>query len=441
MLLVSDKRTVKTVKNIIAAIIFKGASILISLILVPLTLSYLTSYEYGVWLTLSSVMTWIYVLDIGLGNGLRNRLSEALALNDMELAKIYVSTAFYSLLLIVFLVYLIFLLLQHWVDWNVILNITGDRVANINSIVTIVFAFFCCSFVLKIIGNIYMAYQQSAINDLLSLLGNFLSFILIYLCTIFIPSSLEKVAFIFSGAPVVVFLIAYPITFKKYKSIRPSLKFVRIKYFKELMSLGTQFFIIQIACLVLFMTSNLVISQLFGPEEVTPYNIAFKYFSLVNIGFTVILTPIWSAITEAYTIKDMVWIRKVTKKLLWIWLGSVMITLLMIYIADKIYIWWVGDDVNIPFSLSFVCGIYVCIANWNNIFAYIINGIGKIRLQLYSSILAAILFLPLAFFFGRLWEISGVMLAMCFCLFISSVWSPIQYWKIISDKAQGIWNK
>ena len=153
MLLVSDKRTVKTVKNIIAAIIFKGASILISLILVPLTLSYLTSYEYGVWLTLSSVMTWIYVLDIGLGNGLRNRLSEALALNDMELAKIYVSTAFYSLLLIVFLVYLIFLLLQHWVDWNVILNITGDRVANINSIVTIVFAFFCCSFVLKIIGN------------------------------------------------------------------------------------------------------------------------------------------------------------------------------------------------------------------------------------------------------------------------------------------------
>lgn len=238
-----------------------------------------------------------------------------------------------------------------------------------------------------------------------------------------------------------VFLIAYPITFKKYKSIRPSLKFVRIKYFKELMSLGTQFFIIQIACLVLFMTSNLVISQLFGPEEVTPYNIAFKYFSLVNIGFTVILTPIWSAITEAYTIKDMVWIRKVTKKLLWIWLGSVMITLLMIYIADKIYIWWVGDDVNIPFSLSFVCGIYVCIANWNNIFAYIINGIGKIRLQLYSSILAAILFLPLAFFFGRLWEISGVMLAMCFCLFISSVWSPIQYWKIISDKAQGIWNK
>ena len=45
--------------------IFKGGTILISLILVPMTLSYLNPYEYGIWLTLSSTLAWIYTFDIG----------------------------------------------------------------------------------------------------------------------------------------------------------------------------------------------------------------------------------------------------------------------------------------------------------------------------------------------------------------------------------------
>ena len=88
--------------------LLKGGSIAISLLLVPLTLSYLNEYEYGVWLTLSSVLSWIYILDIGLGNGLRNKLTEAIALDDLKLAKIYVSTTFYSLTFIVIVIYAVF---------------------------------------------------------------------------------------------------------------------------------------------------------------------------------------------------------------------------------------------------------------------------------------------------------------------------------------------
>ena len=198
-----DKRTKKAAKNILASILFKGGSILTSLILVPLTLSYLNSYEYGVWLTLSSILSWIYILDIGLGNGLRNKLTEALALNNLQLAKIYVSTTFYALTFLIFFIYVLFLVIDQWIDWNIILNVDPNKVQNLNSIVVIVFAFFCVSFILKTIGNIYMAYQQPAVNDLLLLLGNIISLVLIYICTLFIPGSLEKVAILFSAAPVI----------------------------------------------------------------------------------------------------------------------------------------------------------------------------------------------------------------------------------------------
>lgn len=190
--------------------IFKGGTILISLILVPMTLSYLNPYEYGIWLTLSSTLAWIYTFDIGLGNGLRNKLTEALALNDLKLARIYVSTSFFSLLILVTAIYLLFILVQSWLNWELILNVNAQKVQNLSYIVVIVFTFFCASFVLRLIGNIYMAYQQPAINDLLSLIANIVSLILIYLCTVFTEGSLEKVAIIYSAAPVLIFLLAYP---------------------------------------------------------------------------------------------------------------------------------------------------------------------------------------------------------------------------------------
>lgn len=436
-----DVRTAKAVKNIAASVLLKGGSIAISLLLVPLTLSYLNKYEYGVWLTLSSVLSWIYILDIGLGNGLRNKLTEAITLNDWKLAKIYVSTTFYSLTFIIFIIYIVFLKTHQWLDWNVILNTDSLKVNNINSIVSIVFAFFCASFVLKTIGNIYMAYQQPAVNDLLLFLGNLVSLILVYICTLIYPGSLKKVAILFSASPVLVYLVAFPITFLRYKKIKPSFSFVRLEYLKHLMSLGGQFFIIQISSLIIFMTSNFIISQLFGPAQVTPFNIAFKYFSIVNMGFTIILTPLWSAVTDAYTQKDMNWIRNIFKKIIALWMVSVGITIIMIAISSFIYRLWVGSEIIIPVILSITCGIYVTIANWNNIFAYMLNGIGKIRLQLYSSIVSGMLFFPLAYYFGKRLGITGIMVAMCCCLFISSIWLPVQFWKILSGKATGIWNR
>lgn len=406
-----------------------------------MTLSYLNPYEYGIWLTLSSILTWVYIFDIGLGNGLRNKLTEALALKDLKLARIYVSTTFFSLLILVTTIYLLFLVLQPWMNWNLILNVDTQKVQNLSSVVIIVFTFFCASFVFRFVGNIYMAYQQPAINDLLSLIANVVSLILIYLCTLFTEGSLEKIAIIYSAAPVLIFLLAYPVTFWKLKEIRPSISWVRFGYLRELMSLGVQFFIIQIVCLVLFMTSNLIITQMFGPESVTPYNIAFKYFSLVNIGFTIIITPIWSAITDAYANKDLIWIRQTMRKLIGVWLAGIALTVIMVFISNYVYEIWIGDEVHIPFILSALCGLYVSISNWNNIFAYFINGVGKVRLQLYSSIISGVVFFPLAYCFGSTLGIAGVLLALCVCLLPSAIWSPIQYWKIVTSKATGIWIK
>jgi len=51
-------RTVRTKKNIGAMVVLKGISIASGFLLVPLTLHYLNATNYGIWLTLSSIIGW-----------------------------------------------------------------------------------------------------------------------------------------------------------------------------------------------------------------------------------------------------------------------------------------------------------------------------------------------------------------------------------------------
>ena len=66
-------RTASVKKNILASILIKGISIFVSLLIVPITLGYVNSTLYGIWLTISSVMLWLNFFDVGLTLGLKNR--------------------------------------------------------------------------------------------------------------------------------------------------------------------------------------------------------------------------------------------------------------------------------------------------------------------------------------------------------------------------------
>lgn len=57
ILVSGDKRSINVKKNVLGSIIIKGVSMIISFMLVPLTIGYVSSDLYGVWLTLSSILT------------------------------------------------------------------------------------------------------------------------------------------------------------------------------------------------------------------------------------------------------------------------------------------------------------------------------------------------------------------------------------------------
>lgn len=438
------ERSVKTKKNIFTSLLIKCVSVAISFLLIPLALDYLNPVKYGIWLTLTSVIGWFTFFDIGLGNGLRNRLAEAFAKGDRRLARTYISTSYALLAAIIGITYLSFIFIFPFVNWATLLNTPSQMNGEISRLIFIVFSFFSLQFIIKHISMILKADQRSAISGGINTLASLLSLAIVYALTKTTRGSLLWLSVGVSLANLVSPLIATVWFFSKdYKDLIPSFKYIDLKSGKDLMGLGFMFFIMQFAALVLFSTDSFIIARLFGPEQVTPYNIAFKYFSVVTMFFAIITTPFWSAYTDAYHKKDFSWIERITRKLTHFWLLLVVIVIAMILMAEYFYRFWVGEEIRIPFLLSVSMGAWVLIATWTTIFGNFLSGVGKIRLSLYHSFIMIILNIPLSVFLARNLGLgsTGVIIGTCLCVLPQVFLHPIQYRKIINNRAAGIWNK
>lgn len=438
------ERTVRAKKNILASFIIKGLNIAIGLILVPLTINYLNPIKYGIWITLSSIIAWFGFFDIGLGHGLRNRFAEALAIGNHKLAKTYVSTTYAILSIIIILVLILFYLVNPFLNWAAILNTGSDPTlkSELSLLALIVFTFFCLQFISKIITTILLADQQPAKSSLFDFCANALSLLFIIILTKVTSGSLIYIGAVFSIIPVLVLMLASFLLFNgRYKCYKPSIKSVDFSKAKDLFSLGIKFFIIQIAAVLLYQTNNIIITQLFGPAEVTPYNVAFKYFSIIMMVFSIILSPFWSAFTESWVRKEIDWIQRTMRKLFQIWSLILIAAIFMIIISPWVYKIWIGNNIIISSSLSILVGIWIIVNTWNGIFSYFLNGVGKIKIQLVIGISSALLNVPLAFLSGKVFGINGVIIINILLVLIGAFIYPIQYFRLINSSARGIWNE
>ena len=440
----TDERSITTRNNIIYSSLFRGVSMFMGLWMVPLTLNYLNPTKYGIWLTLTSIIAWFNFFDIGLGNGLRNKLAEAFAKKNYEMAKGYVSTTYAILTVIVVVLFVVFILLNKFINWDRLLNVQEVLNEDLSFLMLIVFFFFCFRFVFGLILTILNADQKLAISGFIDLMTAVVSLIGVYIISLTTQESLLLLGVFLSFAPAMVLVIA-TIWFlqKKYKAIKPSIKYINLKLTKDLTHLSFQFFLLQVVVLLIFFSNNIIIAQLLSPAKVSEFNVVHKYFSIITIVSVLILNPFWTAATDAYYAGDFNWLKKSSSRLIKVWGIISVVTVLMILVSPYVYQIWVKDALQISFRTSLFMGIYVIILSWQNSFVYLINGIGKIRLQLYLYTVMGIAVIPLSYFFIKVLKmgVEGSVMSMIICIIPAAIMIPIQFKLIINEKANGIFNK
>lgn len=444
---ISRKRTSLIRKNIILSFLVKGWSGLVEFLLVPLTLSCLGKYENGVWLTISSVLVWINQFDIGLGNGLRNKLATYLAHDDTAKAREIVSSTLFMLIFIIIPVTLILVLLIKILDVYPIFGVDKTIVNDLDNVIIVALLFVSSTFIFKFIGNFYMGLQLPVVNNLLVTCGQTLSLILTYWVYKSGSHSLMLIAIIYTMSPLVVYLLAYPYTFfYKYRNLAPSFRSFNMATIKEVLNLGVKFFLLQMASVMLFWTSNLLISKLLTPALVTPYQIVYRYFTIVLLAFSIICTPYWSATTDAFERNDFQWIRRSKHKLNVMMLLLTLLTVLMTVGSGAVYNVWiektVGEVVEIPLLLTVLVAVYVNVLIYSMSYSNFLNGFGALRLQMIMTVAAAVVFIPLAVISTSIYEsIYSIVVVMIAVNIPGLIVNKIQFSKILNKTARGIWKE
>jgi O-antigen/teichoic acid export membrane protein len=424
-------------RNIVTSFFIKGLGMLISFLLVPFTISLLNAEKYGLWITIFSIVSWFSMLDIGLGNGFRNKFVDAVAKGKTDLAKSYVNSFYSSMAIITLVLLTVGEIGVYYTNWTSILNLSLSFNENIKIIMMIVFGLFSVQLFSNNITIILMAVHKSAIRDSLVLINNVLIFCGIYLAKIYDLTSLLSIAFIFMIVPIFVNLIASLIFFSGILGIyRPSSFKILKHHLRSFFNLGIKFFIIQITALVLFTSSNLIITKLFGSAEVTPYNVAYRLFSVGLVFFTIIMNPFWSGFTHAFAEKSFLWIKQTINKLIRIWVLFSFIVCVVVLFSQKIFTLWVGDAVSIPMILSIQFGLFTILTTWTLIFNQFLSGVGDVKLMLRISVVQLICAIPLILIFAHTFKFGtvGVIAAINVILLIGAILMPIKSFKILNQK-------
>ena len=434
-------RSINAKKNIIVSFLIKGGSIITTLAVVPLTINFTSPERYGVWLTLGSIIAWFSFFDIGFGNGLRYKFAEALAKDDVKLAKSYVSTTYAVLSTIVVFVWGVLVSINTCINWHTILNVDVSIEEELKRAIFFIITFFSVQFVLKLICTLLTAIQKPAKGAFLYFFADILSLVTIFILTkIHTEGSLISLALITGSSSTIVLTIASVwFFFQDFKSYKPNICFVRFRHIKSLMGIGVKFFIIQIAAVFIFQCTNIIVIRILGPDQVTVYNVCYRYFSIPIMITGIITAPLWGAFTESYIKKDYTWMENTQKKLLTFWHCSIVLLLIMFLISKIAFRVWIGDSVSIGWYVSIAMMLNVVVAVRYNLFVGIIAGLGKLKLTLTLTIIFSFLYIPLAVLLGKSYGLSGVIITNLLINLVYSIFLPIQSNRIIKQTATGIW--
>lgn len=375
-------------QNVLGAFVVKGLSLVVSLFTLPAYMRFFQDQNVlGVWYTVLSVLTWVLNFDLGVGNGLRNKLALALAVNDQERARQVISSAYFMIGGLMLVLTAAGLGLIPLADWNRFFNVEADLISGetLAQVVRYAFIGIALQFFLRLISSILYALQKSAVNNAISLVTSVLLLVFVLLAPAGAPADslkLFSLGYVFcanlplAAATVMVF-------WGPLKKCRPGRRWVNAFCAKGVLSLGGMFFFCQIFYMVITNTNEFFITQYTDPANVVEYQIYNKLFTLVGTLFMLGLTPVWSAVSRAVAEEDYLWLRRVNRQLLWLTAAAAAAEFAILPFLQILVDLWLGPEaISIRYDYALIFALFGTAMIAQTTVSAIASGTGRIKLQM-----------------------------------------------------------
>ena len=394
----------------ITAMLAKVMSMIIPLVTVRITLSYMGEEIYGLWSAVTSFFTLFAFADLGLGSGLQTELSKASALEDKSIAKRLVSSTYVMLSAVASFFIIVFLIAYPFVDWAKVINAETEKtIAIVGSVVMAIVIPKFLNIPLALIQRTQTAMQEGYRTNLWSCSANLLSLIFVI---IIYYMDLGVLALIWASSmiSVIVALVNMIVYFRFQRpELKPKFGMFDIAICKRMLSTGLQFFVLSIFTSLSLSIDNYIVAQTCSLAEVTPYSIMYKIVHLISVITVMLSTPLWAANGEAMQRGEYDWVKKATKKIVLISFAFSVASSLALFVLIKPALFIVTDGaVTADYSLLAAMCLMQIAVSITSPFFMTLNAAKIVKFQIYTYLVYALVSLPLKFVLGDMFGMVAI---------------------------------
>ena len=409
----SDERHRRILMTATASGLSKVVTVGTTFISIPLTLQYLGTERFGLWMTISSVIAMLGFADLGIGNGLLSAISEANGKDDHAAIRRYISSAFAILSGIAILVLLIFYFVDPFIPWANFFNVTSPLASEeAGAAVAAVVVCFALNIPAGIIQRVQMGLQMGFVGNLW-LMAESLVGLLAVLLAIHYKMGLPWLVGAMAGAPVLVAFLNSALFFGGVRpDLRPELAQVCRAAMQKVAHTGLLFLVLQIVFAVAYTSDNIVIAKILGAEAVTQYAVLAKLFGIIPLVLGMALMPLWPAYGEAISRGDGPWVKKTFYRSIKLATGFAAVAAgLLVIFANEILALWVRPGVRPTLLLLLGMALWQVTAACGNALAVFLNGANVVRAQVIIGTVTAIVAITLKIILIQSIGLPGVVFA------------------------------
>lgn len=397
----------------LAAAAARILSIGTALAAVPLTLHYLGTERYGMWMTLSAFSALLSFADFGIGNSILTAVAHTLGRGEGSELRRQISSAFAAMGGMALLMLGVLAAVYPLVAWDRLFNVSDPlAVAEAGPAAAVFFVILAMTVPLGLVIRVQLGLQQGFRANLWQGAGS-LAALAALLAAIRLEASLPWLVLALAGTPVLLNLVNSLVYFGWQRpDLRPRLAACDLAAIRRLAADGFLFLILQVCAAVMFQINALIIAQLLGPEAVATYAVPERLFALITTAMMLFLTPLWPAYGDAAARGDIAWLRRTLRRSL---VGGIAaataLALVLVIAAPSVLHWWVGDAVQVPFALIAGFGVWKVIETAGNAVAMFLNGLNQLNVQVVLALINALASVALKIWWVDLFGLPGIMAA------------------------------
>lgn len=375
---------------------------------VPLALGYLGTEKYGLWMAMASLIGFLHLSDLGVGNAAICLVASKKASgNDNELRD-FLFYAIKFLSLVALAVFLIGTALVYFLDWTAIFN-SRDTIlrSDLNLGMMVLLGLFCVSLPLSIAQQARLGLQEGHKNAVFNSTGQLMNLGL--LCVVI---SLELdlhwlIAASMTGTALMhlcnlVFLIS------RLEIHENAKQYLKSPHLPLLLKRGGAFFILQLTTLVSYQSDVVIVSHFLSPEFVSEYSVTLKYFTLPTMILSFFYVGMWPAYSDAFARNDKKWIVRFFWKSFRISLFvSISVAFVLFLFSGWFIPFWTKGAIVPGTKLVWGMMCWGVLTSLGGSLGTLLNGLGLLKFQNITMSIAAVCNISLSIFLVRKIGVSG----------------------------------